>query len=475
MIKEDPYQTLYENEFNQKYLDATENKYCAINKDLIDNCEQFTLKYPYLPNPLFSGFYNNLYDAFKFIYEIEIVLEQILYEGLSFNRADTLMNLCIFLKTASTYAMIHIDNDFSFAKKYSLADEIYFMAKNIYDSQKFIHATSTINLSLDQVITLTKFDDLESRLCCKYIHNGIAVLKLFHILAILQISPYYTDGVHKIAKKLIQSLREVLYGKRIVKLVVDIDTQGYSQKVHKTTRMKIYFAMGNSDRYCIRLDFPHEGENNIHLNINEPAHKQSTGFPFNEKEYREFIDICQDTAVFNKLFYELDDLYWFKSNYATEIKRIGKNDKDLEQALKDFQHKRGHIVLFAPDDDNLGSVSAFSEALAEAMTEYKEVSVYGSTDSEDDEFYKYILFQDYIFDTIIRVKNYEINNRIILGSNNYQLNSESSDFNEIKSLFCEYIREKIPQDEQLISYTNQDISLCDFLSKCLDRMDQMNI
>ena len=88
--------------------------------------------------------------------------------------------------------MIHIDNDFSFAKKYFLADEIYFMAKNIYDSQKFIHATSKINLALDQVITLTKCDDLESRLCCKYIHNWIAVLKLFHILAILMQKSYGT-------------------------------------------------------------------------------------------------------------------------------------------------------------------------------------------------------------------------------------------------------------------------------------------
>ena len=108
------------------------------------------------------------------------------------------------------------------------------------------------------------------------------------------------------------------------------------------------------------------------------------------------------------------------------------------------------------------------------MAEYEGVFVYGSTDS-DDELYKYVLFQDYIFDAIIIIKNYEINNRIILGRNNYQLNSEPSDFNEIKSWFCEYIRDKFPQDEQLISYTNQDISLCDFLSKCLDRMDQMDI
>lgn len=233
MMEEDLYRTSHENEFKEKYLDGFENEYFSIYKELITDREQFALKYPYLPGPSFSGLYNNLYDSFKFIYEIEIVLDQILYEGLTFNRAEALMNLCGFLRTTSTYSMIHIDNDFSFEKKYSLAKDIYIMSKNIYDLQKFILATSKSKLSRDNIVTLTKYDELEIRLCCKYIRNGIAVLKLFHILAILQISPYYTDGVHKIAKILIKSLREVLFDKRIVKLVVDIDTLGHNRKAIK--------------------------------------------------------------------------------------------------------------------------------------------------------------------------------------------------------------------------------------------------
>lgn len=233
--------------------------------------------------------------------------------------------------------------------------------------------------------------------------------------------------------------------------------------------------MGNSDRYCIRLDFPHEGEYSIHLNINEPEHKQSSGFPFNGEEYREAIEICQNEAIFNKLFYHRDGLYWFRSTYATEIKQIGKKNKEQEQELKDFQHKRGHIALFTPNDDNLGAVSSFSEALAEAMIEYQGASPYGSTDSEDDELYRYMLFQDRIFDIIIDLKKYDINNKIIWGNKNYQSDPKLSDLNEIKSLFCKYIRESFPQDEELITYTNQNTTLCEFLDKCLDRMDKMDI
>ena len=115
--------------------------------------------------------------------------------------------------------------------------------------------------------------------------------------------------------------------------------------------------MGNSDRYCIRLDFPHEGEDNIHLNINEPAHKHSSGFPFGEDGYIEAFNICQDEAVFNELFYFLNDLYWFRSNYATVIKHIGKNNKEQGQALEGFLQKMRHLVLLSPDKCNLASVS----------------------------------------------------------------------------------------------------------------------
>lgn len=357
LMTEDIYHTSGEKDFMKKYIDETMVNDFRIDEELMIDCDKFASLYPYMPNPMHSYFYNNIYNSFKFIYEIENVLDYIQCDGLSFNRAEKLMNLCSFLRTVSANAMMDIDNDFSFDKKYSLANDIYNMAKNIYDELMLVFSTSLDDMSCDDTILLTDFDELESRLSCKYIRNGIDVMKLFHILAVFQALPIYSDGVHIIAKKLIQSLREVLYNKRIIKLVVDIDTQGLNSKAHKTTRIKIIFSMGNSDRYCIRLDFPHEGEDNIHLNINEPAHKHSSGFPFGEDGYIEAFNICQDEAVFNELFYFLNDLYWFRSNYATVIKHIGKNNKEQGQALEGFLQKMRHLVLLSPDKCNLASVS----------------------------------------------------------------------------------------------------------------------
>ena len=468
------YHTLHEKEFINKYMDFTGVKELLINKEEMTNCEQFTIKYPYLPNPLISEFYNDIYSSFRFIFEIEVILDQIVYDGLTLNRAEDLMNLCCLLSISSSNAMIAIDDDFSFQKKYSLAEDIYIMAKNMYNYQMLIHTSFQTKFPRNDLASLTSYDEIDSRLSCKYIRSGIAVLKLFHILAILEISPTYSNGVHKIAKSLIQLLREVLYNKRIVNLIVDNDTQGLNPKAHKTTRVKIYFTMSNSDRYCIRLDFPHDGENNLHLNLNEPAKKQSSGFPFNGKEFIEAMGICKDKDIFDKLFYFKDDLFWFRSNYAQQITTIGKTNKELEESLKQFQHKRGHIQLLESTQENKKSVSEFSIALAEAVTEYAEILVYGSTDSEDDELYKYVLFQDFIFDIIIHLKAYELSSNISRDSNN-SFSAESDGLDNLKAIFCTYIKDNFSNDDVLISYTTDDGTFCDLIARCLDHLDRNQI
>ena len=38
--------------------------------------------------------------------------------------------------------------------------------------------------------------------------------------------------------------------------------------------MKIFFALENSDRYCLKIDFPHEGAEYLHLNLHELIDRQ---------------------------------------------------------------------------------------------------------------------------------------------------------------------------------------------------------
>lgn len=482
MMKEDAYKTKNGKKFEEEYVvKSRKNKY-KLAKKLMVNKKGFAIKNPYLPNPTTSGFYDAFYASVKLIYEIEIILEQIEYDGLTLNRAKSLFSICALLSVTSTDTLISLDNDFSFSKKYSVAQDIYIMASNIQETVMFVYsvASESGTVSPDEPLTLTDYDELESRLCCKYIRNGITGLKLFHILALLEVSPAYDGELHQIADVLIQKLREVLFNKRIIKIVVDSDLYGRNDKSHKSTRLKIYFAMGNSDRYCIRLDFPHDGEECIHLNLNEPTHKQSTGFPFAEEEYQSTIKICKGKEVFDQLFYYYDDLYWFRSCFAANVKKIGKNCKEQEVALEQFHHDRSHIAISSSDKEDLDSVREFSMAFAEAMFEYKLPGNYASTDTEDDGYYQLVLFQDYIFDTVLKIKYYVLESRIRVGD--YKLSSEKDIYEldkletDIKALFCKYIKKYLPQDTELLGYASQqDLKLCDFFDKCLDYLDNVGV
>lgn len=468
MRTEDVYRTKDEDVFNEKFVEEP-----SLNMVLPVNHEQFAEEYPYLPNSFCNGFYDSLYPSFLFIYEIEGVLDEIQYDGISFTRAESLMDLCSLLSVTSTDAMIDIDYEFCFAKKYSLARDVYAMAKNMYEAMMRVHTLIDRDLQLDEPVTLTKYDEIESRLRCEYIRSGIAVLKLFHIFALLQTSPLYSDGVHQIAKKLIQSLREVLYDKRIIKVIVDSDVYGGSTKAHKTTRLKIYFAMGNSDRYCIRLDFPHVGEDSIHLNMNEPGRKQSTGFPFTRDVHDKAFRLCGSKGVFDSLFYYRDDLYWFRHDFAENVNTLGKENPEQGQALEEFHHNRAHIEIASSDHENLRAVTDFSESFAEAIADYENAAVYDSTDCDDGVLFQYILFQDYIYDTVIKLRSHEIH----INMDGHRIDEDGGQMAKLESnlqrLFCKYIEQKFPQDEELKKYCEIGMELGDFFDSCLDRIEKV--
>lgn len=466
MRSEDVYRIKNEDVFNEKFVEGP-----SFKMQLTANHEQFAEEYPYLPNPFCSGFYDSLYSSFLFIYEIEDILDAIKYDGISFKRAESLMILCSMLSVTSTDAMIDIDDEFCFAKKYSLARDMHVMAKNMYDAMGLVHTFTDQNLPLDEPVTLTKYDEVESRLNCECIRSGIAVLKLFHIFALLQTSPLYSDGVHQIAKKLIQSLREILYDKRIIKVIVDSNVYGGSTKAHKSTRLKIYFAMGNSDRYCIRLDFPHEGEDSIHLNMNEPGHKQSTGLPFTD--YEEAFRLCGNKDVFDRFFYYQDDLYWFRHDFAENVKAIGKGNPEQSEMLEEFCHNRAHVEIASSDHDNLRAASDFSEAFAEAMADYENATVYGSTDCDDSGVFQYILFQDYIYDTVIKLRIHEMHINIDGHRINEDGEQKAKIESDLRSLFCKYIEQKFSQDEELKKCCEIEIGLGDFFGSCLDRIERV--
>ena len=112
----------------------------------------------------------------------------------------------------------------------------------------------------------------------------------------------------------------------------------------------------------------------------------------------------------------------------------------------------------------------FSSAFAELMTEYYKESIYGDTDNDDETLYQYMLFQDFIFDAIIEIKDGDIKNKLF----RYKDPRVIPDLIEkIKYCFDRYIKIKFPTDTKLNEYTKKRMTFCEFVSKCLDYIDDI--
>ena len=460
--EDDVYTTSVDKEFKDKYLG-----------------EEYPLPHDNDSDSLDFNYYLSQSITLRSLCLVENILDQIEYGGITNELAESLLGTFTFLRINSSNTLIYLDDGFSYEKKYTLINDASLLASSLRNISLILEDFSKRSLPGSNTDIIPKYKELEARACCKYIRSSISVVKLFHILAILQTSPYYSDDTHQIAKLLIQSLREILYNKRILNVTVDADTKGASNKLHKSTRLKILFALKNSDRYCIRLDFPHEGVDCIHLNLNEPARKHSAAFPFGIRDIYEAKSICEDEEMFDSLFYLQDDLYWFRSNYSSQIKEIDKTDIEKGRALEQFHSDRVHVEILPPDAEHKKAVSEFSEAFAEAMAEFGFRFNYDSTDSEDDTLYRYLHLHDAIFDIVSELRSAEISSQLGISLPNSDIILDKQDWDilepEIKKELFKRIGKTFSDDKALLSYMAQDPELEDFFSKCLDRFDELGL
>ena len=80
----------------------------------------------------------------------------------------------------------------------------------------------------------------------------------------------------------------------------------------------------NEDIYQFRIDFPHRGENGIHINLEETKNEELifTGYPVSIEELSD-IKISEESLF--KIFFRLDGFYWFKVNPKNNISQISEN------------------------------------------------------------------------------------------------------------------------------------------------------
>lgn len=122
--------------------------------------------------------------------------------------------------------------------------------------------------------------------------------------------------------------------------------------------------MSNQDRYCLRIDFPHDQYAYIHFNIHEPGKKAGTGLPMSVDEYDTLQSVCsRDISL---LFYEYGKQLWFRSDFESKLREIfPEKSEEYSVIIKKYKEKC-HVRLSEDDvkkEDMKDMLLAFVEGM----------------------------------------------------------------------------------------------------------------
>lgn len=243
------------------------------------------------------------------------------------------------------------------------------MLQDVYDSEEDLELTYKYNVNRDLVkysSEIFRWHRLEKKLkdngeevawmeadglthvfdelLCTYLKECISLIKLQLILCILRFSPLYASFEHTMADELFFLFRDLLYNKRL--FLININ-RNHNKDCVLSTRIEILFALNNDDRYCFRVDFPHEGNEYIHLNLNAPGKvHNSVGFPFPLNKRVDLMEKCNsDPETYASLFFESDEMIWFRNDFYEKMNEVSTLDGHAKNILTSLYDERKHLRL----------------------------------------------------------------------------------------------------------------------------------
>ena len=271
---------------------------------------------------------------------------------------EKLQNMSLMASMINTF-MSSLIMDFDFESSYKLdfntnympspmlTEYIGGMYKTEILKQQYMEILGQTTLLESELIELNRKIDRE------ILVTGISFMQIQAILLLMESSKLYQVYVSKIAKSILLIFKEMLADSRIEKIEIDsaISAGVIRQGIRKTTGMKIFFALENSDRYCLRIDFPHEGAEYLHLNLHEP-HRQ-TAIPLN---YKQYSMLKKQYGDLSNLFFNFGNMYWFRYDFIEKLNKCSliegceNNNSSFIADIKAVFFRQSHYRLF---DDNI--------------------------------------------------------------------------------------------------------------------------
>lgn len=345
------------------------------------------VRFDNLPNGIFSGLrfkeseaYCNLLSIFMILYEADCCACRYVGEP-SYQNA---LNLYYQVGLANSFiasSLMNYDfqqhNSINFNRSYHPNQDLCTYLENIYKTdEKLMGVNDVFSVDFDDLVL-----KINHKLDCQYIAGGMAFIKLQAVLLFLMNAPFYPEITHKIAQQITFFFKDFLLDARIYKIVVDnahlagIQTSG----VKKTTCLKIFFSLTNTDRYCLRVDFPHDDKNYIHYNLHEPY--RETGVPISIAAYH---SITLKYGDLSDLFFEYSNQCWFRYDFLDKLNHH--NCSACPEMYDDLCHlfeEQSHYHVFVNEYSNT-EMTNFLIELSSALSHIDSREfVYGNTSDDD--------------------------------------------------------------------------------------------
>lgn len=163
----------------------------------------------------------------------------------------------------------------------------------------------------------------------------------------------------KFAKAMLKIYRQLLYFGKIEKIYFQIGSLKNEASERNsndcTTRLQIIFSLHNQDKYILRVDMPHKGQDMIHINLNESifdgiaSRLVATAFPFPDDS----IIIEQISFLGNdmlKLFYRQKHMFWFRVEFKKKVEEFIREKSKKDFLCKLYDDRCHYFELWEKDN-----------------------------------------------------------------------------------------------------------------------------
>lgn len=376
--------------------------------------------------------YSFIMSSMKWLFAIDNELNRIIKGNPEYETYKRLADYSICLQVCITGLMLLDVNsdDLMLTYKYTVNRDLVKVSSEIFRW----HNLEKLLADRGEPISWMRADGISSifdQLLCSYLKECLLLIKIQLILCVMRFSPAYDNFERAMADDLYFLLGDLLYNKRVYLININ---QNIDVDCSQTTRIEIIFALNNDDRYCFRVDFPHKGNEYMHLNLNAPGKiHNSVGFPMPIKDRKKLIEKCSyNKEAYDALFFELDEMIWFRADFVNKLNAMSCLNDNERESLESLYDKRKHIRL---NEENWTkeNCTIFERDLFEAISIYGFAYCDYKMDGKNElSYFMRIWYKDSLLEIVDRLLGVVLKNK-------FDSDLEQKVEKDLKSMLCRMI------------------------------------